>query len=284
MRVVLVTGIYPPDHGGPARFVPQLAEACCERGWSVEVITLSENAVAADESRWTVTRIPRNIPKWRRLPLTVWRIMWALRRSDVLFANGLFEEASVASALARRPWVAKFVGDPVWERYRNSVPEPVSLEDFSLIQISRSLHFRHAATKWALRRAFCVITPSDQLASLLASWDVSDVRYIPNGVKVTPLSDLPPLVDVICVARLITLKNIDVLIRACAAHGLSLSIVGDGPEHDRLSSLVNSDRSIKSYRLLSRCSIPAKDVESQNRSRLVSSLYSQATRECPLLC
>ena len=46
MRVVLVSGIWPPDVGGPASHAPALADALCEAGHAVEVVTTADRAPA----------------------------------------------------------------------------------------------------------------------------------------------------------------------------------------------------------------------------------------------
>ena len=42
MRILVVTGIFPPDIGGPATYVPGIAKALQERGHKLTVITTSE--------------------------------------------------------------------------------------------------------------------------------------------------------------------------------------------------------------------------------------------------
>ena len=39
MKIVVVSGIWPPDVGGPASHAPALAEALLEAGHTVEVVT-----------------------------------------------------------------------------------------------------------------------------------------------------------------------------------------------------------------------------------------------------
>ena len=41
MRVLIVSGIWPPDVGGPASHAPEVAEFLLGRGHSVEVVTTS---------------------------------------------------------------------------------------------------------------------------------------------------------------------------------------------------------------------------------------------------
>ena len=47
MRVVVVSGIWPPDAGGPASHAPALAGFLVRRGHDVAVVTTADTAPAA---------------------------------------------------------------------------------------------------------------------------------------------------------------------------------------------------------------------------------------------
>jgi hypothetical protein len=42
MRILIITGIFPPDIGGPATYVPQVAKALADQGHQITVLTLSD--------------------------------------------------------------------------------------------------------------------------------------------------------------------------------------------------------------------------------------------------
>ncbi len=61
MKILIVTGIFPPDIGGPASYVPSIAEALKERGHSLQIITLSDSVCQHDDIySFPVVRIPRS--------------------------------------------------------------------------------------------------------------------------------------------------------------------------------------------------------------------------------
>ena len=60
VRVVVVSGIWPPDVGGPASHAPALADALLEAGHEVEVVTTADAAPAALPYR--VRWVPRSRP------------------------------------------------------------------------------------------------------------------------------------------------------------------------------------------------------------------------------
>ena len=50
MKILITVGIYPPDIGGPASFVPKIAKMLTENKHDVTVICLSDNKVSDDEN------------------------------------------------------------------------------------------------------------------------------------------------------------------------------------------------------------------------------------------
>src|SRR5688500_2848310 len=103
-RVSILTGIFPPDIGGPATSVPALAAAMQERGDAVTVITLADDPVERGDDPCQVVRIDRSTP----LPLRIPAVVKAARlsRADVVFANGLHLESAL---LPGPPVVQKIV-------------------------------------------------------------------------------------------------------------------------------------------------------------------------------
>ena len=247
LRVLAVTGIFPPDIGGPATYIPFIAHAFTERGHSVVVLTLSDRDDHDDsEYPFRVLRIRRSILFPLRLLLTVWRIWRSGSRSDVLVVNGLYLEATIAKVLLHKPMVQKIVSDWAWER---SVAKGLTQDTFAVFQ-SRRYGFRVSLYKllrtWCTRTATMVIVPSWFLKPYVAAWGVPEqgIRVVYNAVElpdVTPAKlTFASLFKIVTVGRLITLKGIDGIIRVLPRlEGVGLTIIGDGPERERLEELAN---------------------------------------------
>ena len=128
MRVVIVTGIFPPDIGGPATHASDLRDALLERGHQVVVLTLGE---AADVTREPgLVRWPRSWPWPRRHAAVVRWIVANRRRIDAIYATGMHPAAVAGARLAGLPSVVKIVGDPVWERGRRQGLTEAEFEAF----------------------------------------------------------------------------------------------------------------------------------------------------------
>jgi glycosyltransferase involved in cell wall biosynthesis len=219
VRICLPTGIFPPDIGGPASYVPRIARALVERGHTVQVITLSD--APQDDRRYpfAVERIPRGMARLPRMTKTIAAIARAARGADVIYANGLFIEAVLALALAPRPLVMKIVGDWAWERATLNIRTHDNREDF---QRRRQRPQDEAIKRLRVRvtrRASQVIVPSRYLAEIVGAWGVERGRItvIYNSPDLAPAREpnLPAFEGstIVTVARLIPLKRIDVLIR-----------------------------------------------------------------------
>jgi glycosyltransferase involved in cell wall biosynthesis len=245
LRISLPTGIFPPDIGGPASYVPRIAEALTARGHAVEVITLADDPSKGGEYSFPVRRIRRGRMRIPRMIQTVSAIVASARGADVIYANGLFIEAAAAAALARRPLVMKIVGDWAWERARNRGEQVPSVEEFhSARQSLRSEAVKRLRT-CVTRRAGKIIAPSRCVFSIVAGWGIPArrIEVVYNALESPPDSEaarLPPFdgATLVTVGRLVELKGIDGLLEITAERKpWRLVVVGDGPERGKLESL-----------------------------------------------
>lgn len=239
-KIVIATGIYPPDIGGPATYVPLLAQRLVDQGYTVQVVTLRDRKVAFQKSGvWKCTAISRQLPKVIRVPCTVFILLKAMKNSSIILANGLYEEVAIASFFKPRlRIIMKIVGDPIWERFKNKTGSLVGIKTFNEDNPSVICRIQRYVLRLSLNRSKLVFTPSKQLADLVLNWKVNaPVRVISNGIQCRELAPNILKYDVVSVSRLVTWKNIDKIINACAKQNLSLAICGDGPERSRLELL-----------------------------------------------
>jgi glycosyltransferase involved in cell wall biosynthesis len=246
VRICVPTGIFPPDIGGPASYVPRISPALVERGHAVHVITLSDAPQDDRGYAFAVQRIPRGMARLPRMAKTIAAIAHAARTADVVFANGLFIEAVLARALSRRPLVMKIVGDWAWERATLNHRTQDNPEDFQL----RRQTPRDEAVKWlrawVTRRATHVIVPSRYLAEIVSAWGVErgriSVIYNALDVPSPQAIDVPGFVGktLAVIGRLVPHKDIAPLIHAMKPiDGVRLLIAGDGPSRPNLERLTS---------------------------------------------
>ena len=244
MRVVLVSGIWPPDIGGPATHAPELAEFLRSRGHEVVAVTTADQAPAPTPYR--LDWVSRTVPPGLRHGRTVALIALAARGADVVYATSMIGRSGLGSLLARRPLVVKLVGDPAYERGLRRGLTDRRLEEFQGQQGLRIALLR-GLRDLSLRRASRIVTPSAFLAEVATRWgiDRSRIVILPNPVSPPALAprhelrrryafDGPTLVFA---GRFVVQKSLEVAIEAIASTPeVTLVLAGDGPERARIEA------------------------------------------------
>jgi glycosyltransferase involved in cell wall biosynthesis len=248
MEILITTGIFPPDIGGPATYVPTIAKALAERGHQVTVLTTSEpENLQWDDSIYPffVSRINRRQKIWLRSLKCIAEILRLGRAADVIYANGVYFEAAIASKFLRKPLVMKIVGDEAWERSVRRGWTKNNFEDFQQRCQSWQAELLKRHRSWVVRQANKVIVPSQYLANWIVKWGVPTERIaviynaaeIPDGVEPLPIPLKTPI-KAVTVGRLVPWKQVDGLIEALREiPELGLVVVGDGPERPRLERI-----------------------------------------------
>jgi glycosyltransferase involved in cell wall biosynthesis len=250
VRVLITSGIWPPDVGGPASHGPELGGFLVDQGHDVEAITTSD-ARGVDPSPFPVTAMRRDRPLALRLSAAGVAIASASRGKHVLYSAGLYTRSAIAARLNAVPLVVKVAGDPAFERARSRGLFAGSLDEFQ--QRSRS----GAAIRWlrwqrdmTMRTASSVLIPSRFLADMTPAWGIppNRVKVIPNPVPDVDRSvpreqvrerlglDRPTFVFA---GRFVSAKNLPLAIAALRyVPEANLVLLGDGPELGSVTAAV----------------------------------------------
>lgn len=239
MKLLIVTGIFPPDSGGPASYVPRIAAELVRRGHGVAVICWSDRLDHDDtEYPFSVHRIRRGgFRPWRNFS-TVLNIARGARDKDLIYVNGLAFESMLAARLTRRSTVHKVVGDYAWERARNREWFKGTLDEYQLAPKK----FRFWLLDWIrtcpLRRADRIIVPSEYLKRIVSGWgpfaDRTQVIYNAVDEQHAPSSSAQRLPvfsgkTLITICRLVPWKGVDQLVQLVAqVADTRLVVVGEG--------------------------------------------------------
>ena len=236
MRIVLLTGIWPPDVGGPATHGPDLARFLLERGHGVRVVTMGDGEPT--ERPCVVEVAVRGRPfalSYAHLTALATR---AARGADVVYATATYAAAASAATAARRPLVAKLVSDPAYERARRWGLFSGTLEEFQCARGARLEALRRGRTA-SLRRAHRIVVPSAYLAAIAHGWNLERgrVEVVPNPAPPERPAEAEqlPRGTLVFAGRLTAQKGLatalEALTRVPAAR---LVLVGDGPDRAEL--------------------------------------------------
>ena len=250
MKILITVGIFPPDIGGPASFVPKIAELYSNSGHDVTVVCLTDRK-QTDNLNFKVVRILRNQNLLIRWIKTVSQIIRQGYNADLLFVNGLPMESYIANIFTRKKLIRKIVGDWAWERGMNKKIINESFDEFQNNKHNLHLEIAKFSRGWTATKADLIITPSNHLKNVVKGWGVKEnsIKVIYNGTKLKnkpdPIDDQPyDYFKFITVGRLAPWKNIDIIIEALsdykkANQNFIFYIVGSGPEEIKLKKLVN---------------------------------------------
>ena len=250
MKILITVGIFPPDIGGPASFVPKIAELYSNSGHDVTVVCLTDRK-QTDNLNFKVVRILRNQNLLIRWIKTVSQIIRQGYNADLLFVNGLPMESYIANIFTRKKLIRKIVGDWAWERGMNKKIINESFDEFQNNKHNLHLEIAKFSRGWTATKADLIITPSNHLKNVVKGWGVKEnsIKVIYNGTKLKnkpdPIDDQPyDYFKFITVGRLAPWKNIDIIIEALsdykkANQNFIFYIVGSGPEETKLKKLVN---------------------------------------------
>lgn len=244
MKVLIVTGIWPPDVGGPASHAPELAQHLLAQGHDVEVVTTADVAPAPEPYR--VSWISRANPVGVRHLRVAENVRSRAHGADVVYATSMIGRAALGARTARRPLVIKLTTDEAYERAQRRGLYDGDMDAFQTHRGDVRIAALRRSRDTALGRATTVICPSAYLRNMAVGWGVPPERIIviPNPAPHFPR--LPAREDaraafgitgptLAFAGRIGAQKSLDVGLSAVArVPGVSLLVAGDGPERTRM--------------------------------------------------
>jgi glycosyltransferase involved in cell wall biosynthesis len=244
VKVVVVSGIWPPDLGGPASHAPELADFLHERGHDVVVVT---TAARAPEPRpYAVDWAPRHHPPGVRHVVGAGLVHRAARGADVVYSTGMLGRSATGSRIAGTPLVQRLAGDPAYERALRHGLTSAPLDRFQQ-EDGTTIRLLRRARDRALGRAARIVVPSEAFAAVVAGWgiDRGRIEVVPHAVAAPELRDRDELrrrhglegPTLVFAGRLVPQKALAIALEAVERNdGVTLLLAGDGPDRAKVEA------------------------------------------------
>lgn len=174
MKILVATGIYPPQIGGPATYSKLLYDELPQRGFGVTVVNFG--------SLWWLPKIVRHVVYFFLVLVRSFGVDLVYAQDPV--SVGL--PAMLAAKLLRKKFYVKIVGDYAWEQGVQRAGIVETLDQFA-ISSHRSQSLLVRILVWVelhvALRADRIIVPSGYLKRIVTAWGVPDARIavIYNG-------------------------------------------------------------------------------------------------------
>ena len=178
MKILIATGIYPPDVGGPATYSALLEKELPKRGVEVKVITYGK----LKNYTWIL-----------RQPAYFFSIFLATRNVDIIYAQDILNSgisSYVAASIWRKKLLLKIVGDYAWEQGAQRFGVKEVLDDFLDRQYGFMVECFRFLEKFVAGRADKIIVPSEYLKKVVIKWgiDPKKITVIYNSFNAPELN------------------------------------------------------------------------------------------------
>lgn len=283
MRILIASGIFHPESGGPATYLYHLLPELVQRGHEVRALAYGDEPEAAYP--YPLVRISRRGGYLRRQRAYHQAAAQMWPGCDLAYVHTL----GLPLPREARPRIAKIVGDKAWERSVNRgwVSPDMDVDRFQTDYLPLpAATYRALRTRQALQFNH-IIVPSMYLKRMVTGWGVpaDRVTVIYNALRANDAPPglsrwdarrrfgLPPGPLLLTAARLTPWKGVHHALRALARiEAVRLVVAGDGPARPELDALVSELRLGGRVIFLGR--VPSVDMPAIYRAADYTLLYS----------
>lgn len=258
-KILIATGIFSPEIGGPASYAKILANKLKDSG--ATVLTYSPVLSFKDDNSqpYKIIRVWSKWPKGLRHLNYFFKALSLVRKSNVVFALNAVSAgvpAMYAAKIAKKKFFVKIVGDAAWETAMNKGKTHLLIDDFQKSKKTGWIAVLHKFQYKVCKSADGIIAPSQYLADIVAGWGIpkDKIRVVYNGVdfkganisqeeakkKIEIYGDI-----ILSAGRLVPWKGFRMLIKIMPrlseiSQLFRLVIVGDGPDREMLESMIKN--------------------------------------------
>lgn len=240
MKLLVVTGIFPPTPGGPATYSKLLLDELPERDFEVDVLTFD-----------SVRKFPKGISHL----IFIFKLFFKSIGKDLLYVQDPISvgfPTYIVSKILNKKYVLKMVGDYAWEQSVQRFGITDLLDDFVEKKYkNKKVNTLKRIQKTVAENSIKIITPSNYLKEIVTKWGIKNpedkIEVIYNSFHISGDKDLKRESykdkTIVSVSRLVPWKGFDTLIKMMPTileehPTATLKIIGEGPEKSKLEDLI----------------------------------------------
>jgi len=253
-KILIATGIFPPDIGGPATMLGQLASDLEKENYEIKILTYTEKK---SEFNKNIYRINKHLP-FKLGPLKYWLKFKKLSKwADLNYVTDTYSVGYFAYQLKKKygqPYILRFTGDSAWETARAKNWTNDYILDFQNKKYNPKIEQLKKRRAQILKNADKIIVDckfnkqvaqkigasADKIKIIYNSIDFMDLK--PNLEKVEKIKQKYPGKILVTACRLTRWKGIDQILKILPelnkrVNPLNFLILGDGPEKQNLQKI-----------------------------------------------
>ena len=204
MKILLATGLYPPEVGGPATYTKLLEDELPKRGFEVVVLPF---------------RDVRQLPSGIRHLMYFWKCYSLAKKCDVVYAQDTVSvglPAALAAEWAHKKFLVRVPGDYAWEQARQRFGVEDELDEFQQKKYGWRVELLRNIQKFDVKSAVKVVVPSEYMKRIVSGWVESNrVITIYSSVELPEIEEIKNLGEFLVVSsgRRVPWKNFDAIER-----------------------------------------------------------------------
>lgn len=251
MRILITTGIFPPDIGGPATQIEYLATDLVKAGFDVSVLTYG--APKKKARLFKLYCVARNWPSPLKQILYGLKTFFLACKANVIYTMDLYSPgyySMLAVKFWRRKLVVRFAGDSAWETAQNRGLTKDDILTFQDKVYGADIEKRKQQRAAILKSADIVIAVSEFMKGLAEriGAERDKIKVIYNAIDILPEPpqwQRPTVPTLVYAGRLTPWKGVEMIIRVVAKlkqkyPDIIFEILGDGAEENSLKLKVKS--------------------------------------------
>lgn len=191
MRILIVSGIWPPEVGGPASHGPEFGRFLTARGHRVRAVTTAGRAGPEDPG-FPIVAARKDRPRLIRQPAAALTVLRGVDDAEVIYATSLYGRSALATTLHSTPLVIKLVNEPAYERAHRLGVFSGTLEAFQRPHRHPAVRALKRLRNLALSRAARLVIPSHYLAEIARGWGIGPTGSESSPTRRPPSTGRPP--------------------------------------------------------------------------------------------